>query len=104
MQPLYYLRRTVQTNQKQEEKMRLFVTSRTQMAALIAGSMLAGGLMTGTALAYQGHMLNALHALQNANAQLQAALPDKGGHRLNAINLVNQAIGEVQAAIAVGAE
>jgi hypothetical protein len=73
-------------------------------AALVAGSMLAGSLMTGTAFAYQGHMWNALHALQNAEAQLEAAAPDKGGHRVNAIGLVQQAIAEVQAGIQVGAE
>jgi len=73
-------------------------------AALIAGSMLAGSLMTGTAFAYQGHMWNALHALQNAEAQLEAAAPDKGGHRVNAIGLVQQAIAEVQEGIQVGAE
>jgi len=74
------------------------------MAAIIGGSMIAGGLMTGTAMAYQGHMWNALHALQNAEAQLEAATPDKGGHRVNAIGLIQQAISEVQQGIAVGAE
>jgi len=82
--------------------MRLSPTFRT--AALITGSMLAGSLITGTAFAYQGHMWNALHALQNAEAQLQAATADKGGHRVNAIGLVQQAIAEVQAGIQVGAE
>jgi hypothetical protein len=82
--------------------MRLNTAFRT--AALIAGSMLAGSLMTGTAFAYQGHMWNALHALQNAEAQLEAAAPDKGGHRVNAIGLVQQAIAEVQEGIQVGAE
>ncbi len=75
-----------------------------RMAAIIGGSMIAGGLMTGTAMAYQGHMWNALHALQNADAQLHAAAPDKGGHRVNAIGLVEQAISEVQMGIQVGAE
>jgi len=65
--------------------------------------MLAGSLMTGTAFAYQGHMWNALHALQNAEAQLQAAVPDKGGHRVHAIGLIQQAISEVQAGIQAGA-
>ncbi len=75
-----------------------------RMAAIIGGSMLAGGLMTGTAMAFQGHMFNALHALQNAENQLQMAAPDKGGHRVNAIGLVQQAISEVQLGIQVGAE
>jgi hypothetical protein len=63
----------------------------------------ATGFAGGTAFAYQGHMWNALHALQNAEAQLEMATADKGGHRVNAINLINQAISEVQAGIAVGA-
>jgi hypothetical protein len=37
--------------------------------------------------------------LQNAKAELQAALRNKGGHRANAAGLVNQAIGEVNAGI-----
>ncbi len=82
--------------------MRLSPVFRT--SALVAGSMLAGSLMTGTAFAYQGHMWNALHALQNAEAQLEAASANKGGHRVNAIGLVQQAIAEVQAGIQVGAE
>ncbi len=84
--------------------MAMFTKSNLRVAAIIAVSTLAGFVAGGTAMAYQGHMWNALHALQNADAQLQAASPDKGGHRVNAINLVNQAIGEVQAGIAVGAE
>ncbi len=84
--------------------MRLFSRPVFRMATVVGASMIAGGLMTGTAMAYQGHMWNALHALQNAEAQLQAAAPDKGGHRVNAIGLVQQAIAEVQAGIQVGAE
>jgi hypothetical protein len=82
--------------------MKLFANSRGRLAVVIAASMIAGGLLTGTAMAYQVHMWNALHALQSADAQLQAALPDKGGHRDNAISLINQAIGEVNAGIAAG--
>ncbi len=84
--------------------MRFFSRSRFHMVAVIAGSMIAGGLMTGAAMAHQGHMFNALHALENADAQLQEAAADKGGHRVNAINLVDQAIAEVKEGIAVGAE
>ncbi len=60
--------------------------------AIAAGSMLTGALMTGAAFAYQGHMENALHDLQDARAELQAAEGDKGGHRAAAIDLVNRAI------------
>jgi hypothetical protein len=82
-----------------------FITnSRFRIAAIVAGSMVAGILIGGTAMAYQRHMWNALHSLQNAEAQLQMASPDKGGYRVNAINLVNQAISAVQAGIAAGAE
>lgn len=57
------------------------------------------GVGAGVALADQPFMQNALHDLETANAQLQAAQPDKGGHRDNAINLVNQAISEVNLGI-----
>ena len=70
---------------------------------LVLAGMMLGSVLTGTALAYQTHMQNALVALNNARNQLQQAEPDKGGHRVNAINLVNQAIGEVNAGIAAGA-
>jgi hypothetical protein len=84
--------------------MRLCSHPKFRLAVVAAGAMITGGLMTGTAMAYQGHMFNALHALENADAQLQEASANKGGHRENAINLVNQAIAEVKAGIAVGAE
>ncbi len=48
-------------------------------------------------------MVNALHDLQTAQTQLNAADADKGGHRNNALNLVAQAISQVQAGIAVAA-
>jgi hypothetical protein len=67
-----------------------------------AAALLGVGFMAGTVVAAQPHMNNALHALQNAKAELQEALADKGGHRMNAINLINQAIGEVNAGIAAG--
>ncbi len=78
--------------------------SRLRMAAIVAGSMLAGGLMTGTALAYQGHMWNALHALQNARSQLTLAAGNQGGYRDQAIGLVDQAISAVNSGIQVGAQ
>jgi len=67
-----------------------------------AASLLGVGFMAGTVVAAQPHMVNALHALQNAQAQLQEALADKAGHRVNAMRLINEAIGEVQAGIAAG--
>ena len=58
--------------------------------------LLLGSVMTGTAWAVQIHMQNALHDLQNAQAELNAAASDKGGHRVQAMNLVNQAIQQVK--------
>ena len=83
--------------------MAIFTRKNTKLAAISGASMLFGALAGGAAMAYQGHMWNALHALQNADSQLEMAAADKGGHRLAAINLINQAIGEVQAGIAAGA-
>jgi len=53
----------------------------------------------GTALAVQGHMLNARSDLNSALNELNAATANKGGHRANAINLVRQAINEVNLGI-----
>lgn len=72
-----------------------------RMATIIASSMLAGGLMTGTAFAYAGHMFNALHALQAARQQLVVARPD-GGYRDHAIGLVDAAINTVNQGIHAG--
>jgi len=66
------------------------------LPALALGSALFGSALTGIAQGSQPHMVSALHMLTNAQAQLQAAVPDKGGHRDRAINLVGQAISEVQ--------
>jgi hypothetical protein len=68
--------------------------------AVVLGSSLA--FAAGYALAAQPHMQQALRALRNADADLQAALPDKAGHRVKAMQLVNDAIAEVQAGIAAG--
>ncbi len=81
--------------------MNLLFRSKTRMAAIIATSMVAGGLMTGTAFAYEGHMFNALHALQAARQQLVVARPD-GGYRARAIGLVDQAIATVNEGIHAG--
>jgi hypothetical protein len=72
--------------------------------AIAAGAaiLLGVGFSAGCVVAAQPHMYNALHALQNARAELQEAATDKGGHRVNAINLINQALGEVNAGIAAG--
>lgn len=83
----------------------MFIQSRRlRMAAVVAGSMLAGGVMAGSAVAYQGHMFNALHALQVARNQLSMAVADKGGYRVQAMGLVDQAIGAVNAGISAGAQ
>jgi hypothetical protein len=50
----------------------------------------------------QGHMVNALNYLNEANNELSQASHDKGGHRVQAMGIINQAINEVNAGIAVG--
>jgi hypothetical protein len=50
----------------------------------------------------QPHMDAALGLLQQARAELQQALHNKGGHRVRAINLIDQTIREVNAGIAAG--
>ena len=76
---------------------------RRRLIATAAAAVLLGvGFAAGAVFAAQPHMYNALHALQNARAQLDEASTDKAGHRVNAIRLIDQAIGEVQAGIAAG--
>ncbi len=58
------------------------------------------GIGAGSALAYQGHMVNARTYLNNALTQLEDATPDKAGHRANAIDLVKSAISQVNLGIA----
>lgn len=73
------------------------------VAASIGGVVLTGlGIGTGLALADQPHMQNALNDLNQAQQQLQIAIPDKAGHRVNAIGLVQQAINEVNLGIQAG--
>lgn len=74
------------------------------MAALVLAGAMLGSALTGSVMAYQGHMWAALHAEQNAVSQLNMALPDKAGHRVNAMNLINQAITETRAGITAGAK
>ena len=56
------------------------------------------------ARADQGHMHDALYALQEARTALNHAHGSKGGHREEALKLVYRAINEVKAGIAVGEE
>ncbi|MBV8246577.1 MAG: hypothetical protein JOZ38_11680 [Candidatus Eremiobacteraeota bacterium] len=69
-------------------------------ALFLSGALLGSGVTA--AIAGQPHMYNALHDLQAAKAELEAAATDKAGHRVNAINYVNQAIGEVNMGIQAG--
>jgi hypothetical protein len=67
------------------------------VAALVGGAFVAG-----YAVAAQPHMINALHALENARSELQVAEHNKGGHRVEALELVNRAINHVQLGIEAG--
>jgi len=82
--------------------MRTFVRA----AALVVGSMVAGGLMAGTAMAYYDeHIHFALRDLNKAYADLSVSNGiSYGGHREAARGLVAQAIQETQAAIAVAGQ
>ena len=73
------------------------------LVGLVLSGAIFGSVLTGTALAYQTHMWNALNSEQTALRQLQMAVPDKGGHRVNAINLLNQAITQTHLGITAGA-
>lgn len=77
--------------------------TRLRMAAIVAVSMIAGGTIT-NAVAVQGHMLNAQHALEVARNQLSLAEPDKNGYRVQAIGYVNDALSAVNSGIAAGAQ
>jgi hypothetical protein len=74
------------------------------LPALFLSGAIIGSALTGVAIASQPHMVNALHDLQSAQAQLNAATADKAGHRANAISLVGQAITQTQAGIAAAAQ
>ncbi len=84
--------------------MSFLTKTRLQITALAVGATLAGGLVGGAAVAYQGHMFSALHALQVARNQLAMAAPDKAGYRVQAIGLVDQAISAVNAGLSAGAQ
>ena len=79
------------------------IKSKAGLIGLVLSGAMLGSVLTGTALAYQTHMWNALNAEQTALHQLQMAVPDKGGHRVNAINLLNQAITQTHLGINAGA-
>ena len=79
-------------------------SARLRLAGIIGGALIAGGVLGGSAVAYQGHMFSALHALQVARNQLSFAEPDKGGYRVQALGLVEQAISATNAGIAAGAQ
>ena len=68
--------------------------------SLALGAVIATSFGIGFAIGAQPHMEAALGLLQNARAELQAALPNKGGHRERAMGLISQAIAETQAGIA----
>jgi hypothetical protein len=78
------------------------MTNSMRFMLLGAAVLMAASFAAGLAVAAQPHMQNALHALRNSKAELEAALPDKAGHRVKAIELVDQAIAEVNAGIVAG--
>jgi hypothetical protein len=57
---------------------------------LLVGVLVISSLGIGYALGAQPRMDAALALLQNARAELEAAVPNKGGHRERAIELVDQ--------------
>jgi hypothetical protein len=76
---------------------------RTTRQKILIGVIVVTSMGVGYALAQQPHMDAALRALQNARAELQQAVADKGGHREQAIGLIDQAIAQVREGIAAGA-
>ena len=58
---------------------------------LLVGVLVISSLGIGYALGAQPRMDAALALLQNARAELEAAVPNKGGHRERAIELVDRA-------------
>jgi hypothetical protein len=70
---------------------------------LLVGVLVVSSLGIGYALGAQPRMDAALAPLQNARAELEAAVPNKGGHRERAIELVDRAIVQVREGIAFAA-
>jgi hypothetical protein len=79
-----------------------FISRRVAAKRLLAAGA-AGMAVAATAEAVpQPHMQAALRALNNAQEQLEKAIPDKAGHRVKAMELVKQAIRETEEGIAAG--
>ncbi|MHB1302154.1 MAG: hypothetical protein ACYCZB_01575 [Acidiphilium sp.] len=76
--------------------------SKSRLAAMVLGAMLAGGALGGVAMAYQGHMFSARSALLSARQQLMLSSRNKGGHRVAALRAVDAAIRQVNIGIRVG--
>ncbi len=74
---------------------RIFTAGRLFAAAAIVSS-----LGIGYAIGAQPHMTATIALLQQARAELTAALPNKGGHRERALGLIDQAITQVREGIA----
>jgi hypothetical protein len=70
---------------------------------LLVGVLVISSLGIGYAMGAQPRMDAALALLQNARAELEAAVPNKGGHRERAIELVDRAIVQVREGIAFAA-
>ena len=70
----------------------------------LAMTIVAVGLLVGTAGAAQENMLDALESLRRARQELQSASENKEGHRARAIDYVDKAIAEVQQGMAAANE
>ena len=70
---------------------------------LLVGVLVISRLGIGYALGAQPRRDATLALLQNARAELEAAVPNKGGHRERAIELVDRAIVQVREGIAFAA-
>lgn len=76
---------------------RLAAISTMVLALLVAPSLVKANPDEG-----QPHMQAALEHLQQARAELQEAMHDKGGHRARALELTENAISEVRKGMEVG--
>lgn len=79
------------------------LTSRRRLGVQMVTAAVAATAIATSVEAAQPHMEAALHALNNAERELNSAEPDKGGHREKAMGLVRDAIAEVHEGIRVGA-
>jgi len=71
----------------------------TIIALLVAVLFVFSAPQVGVAWERQPHMQAALHHLEQAAQELQAAERDKGGHREKALELTNQAMAHVREGI-----